>query len=97
VSDIVDRLRADARRVENPHLYETQSLELYAADEIERLRREAETDNHNLTHLGEANAILRTRLAEAEALLRDIRRGDALWLELNERIDAFLASDSSRE
>ena len=55
------------------------TLRKAAADEIERLRREAETDNHNLTHLGEANAILRTRvefllgvLDAREALLREI-------------------------
>ncbi len=67
------------------------------AESKTRTCTKAETDNHNLTHLGEANAILRTRLAEAEALLRDIRDGEHLWVELNERIDAFLAADSGRE
>ena len=68
MSDIVKDLRegrglteANGRR--DAWVHETMQR---AADEIERLRREAETDNHNLTHLGEANAILRSRLAEAE-------------------------------
>lgn len=40
MSDIVERLRTDARKVENPELYETQSLELYAADALEAQERE---------------------------------------------------------
>jgi len=82
MTDITERLRADARLVENPHLYETQRLELCAADEIDRLRgllREAREDwikvGYGASH--EDVAACRDFCARIDAALGTADREDA--------------------
>jgi hypothetical protein len=63
-NDLIARLREDARRVENPHLYETQSLELYAADALESKEQEFQI----------ALELVKTWRATSEAQAREIER-----------------------
>jgi hypothetical protein len=45
----------------------------------------------------EALAALAVEVERLKALLRDIRSGEHLWIELNERIDAFLSAAPAGE
>ena len=85
VRELVERLRAWERCANGgmmpsiPAVRNGEAADALEAQqaEIERMTREAETDSHNLTHLAEANAILRGENEGLRRLLREARCG--MW------------------